>query len=371
MKKIRVLFDAREIRPRGYTFSGISKYIRHLLLHLAAIEDIELTILAHSRGDIEITNQMSSCNISVIPRGKVYSLTTHIYTYALNELKHFSVFHAPAQVFPYLAPKTSRVLTVHDITALTNPEWYPNNDFFSRKVLAVRSLKIAHVVIANSTNTKMAIVDGLDIEPAKIHVVPLGVDTVFRPLPGDQKPLIKKRYNLPDKYIVSIGTIQPRKNILTAARSVAHLKHYKLIHIGSPGWRYDEIYLQLEKFIRKGVLELRIDASDEELLQILRCADAFLITSFHEGFGLPALEALACGVPVVSSNGGALPEILGNAALFSDPNDVETFITQLARITEDIELRNKLINEGLRIASNYTWAKTASITADIYRALAN
>ena len=283
------------------------------------------------------------------------------------------IFHSPDFVLP--PTRAGTILTVHDLSFLRHPECAdPNLRAYLNKAVP-RSVHRADVVLADSQNTKDDLVELLGVNPDKVEVVYPGVEGCFRPI-EDEVLLegVRRRYNLPSRFILSLGTLEPRKNFARLIEAFANLQSaicnlQHLVIAGGEGWMYEPIYAKVKELgLGDSVLFLGF-VPDEDLPALYNLADLFVYPSLYEGFGLPPLEAMACGVPVVASTRPSLPEVLGQAALLVDPLDVEGLAAAMERALEDEGLRETMVKRGLERAKGLTWRKAARRLLGIYESM--
>ena len=249
-----------------------------------------------------------------------------------------------------LAPLASRrnVVVIHDVAALRHPEWY--RPFYVRyqRALLPAIARRARLVITVSDFSRRELVEVLGVNPERVAVVPNGVDERFNPA---AEPLPTER-----PYVLAVGTRIARKNLTVLSEAAARLREQgvDLVHAGS-----GRGYMREEE---TGALRELGYVSEERLPALYAGALALVMPSLYEGFGLPCLEAMACGVPVVASNAGALPETCGDAAQLVDPHDAGGFADALMRIAGDEELRGRMAAASAERAAPFTWARTAELT---------
>ena len=233
------------------------------------------------------------------------------------------------------------------------------------------SVKRAGKVIVISSQTSQDAQELLDVDPGKIAITPLGVSPSLRPLTPVARTAFRERYNLDRPTILYLGTLEPRKNIpilLRAFDRIAEASGAQLVLGGAEGWLTEELHQTLESLRWRVRVRLTGFIPETDLSAWLSAADCFAFPSRYEGFGLPPLEAMACGTPVVSSTSSSLPEVLGDDALLVDPDDVEGLADALARVLGDEELGADLRQRGLTRAARYSWAETARLTRIAYQA---
>ncbi|MGC9360474.1 MAG: glycosyltransferase family 4 protein [Anaerolineae bacterium] len=283
------------------------------------------------------------------------------------------LFHSPDFVLPPLL-KAASVVTIHDLSFMRLPHCSPPAllDYLMRSV--PRSARRADAILADSESTQRDVVELLGIDAEHVHVVYAGVDARFAPQPPSAVQEAKGRYGITGPYILAVGTLQPRKNYprlleaFAAMRRASGLPH-RLAIVGGRGWLYDEIDAAIAR------LELTDDVlmpgfvRDADLPALYTGADLLAFPSLYEGFGLPALEAMACGTPVVASTAPALPEVCGDAALLVDPADAPALANAMERVLTDEVLSARLVELGHRRARQFRWEDAARSLLAVYRKL--
>lgn len=268
--------------------------------------------------------------------------------------------------------KTLRnVITIHDMAHEYYPEAMSKRIYIYLKRLQ-QSAEKADLIIADSENTKKDILKFLGVSEKKVKVIYPGVDTIFRPINDtDVLDSVKKKYNLYERFILYLGAIQPRKNITTLIRAYnmlckEHNFKHRLVIAGGVGWKNKDIrYLVEELGLQDKIIFTRY-VPENDLPVIYNLADVFVFPSLYEGFGLPVLEAMACGTPVVTSNVSSLPEVAGDAVLLINPHSVEELADSIKRIISDEDLRKRNIAKGLEQAKLFTWEKCARETLEAF-----
>jgi glycosyltransferase involved in cell wall biosynthesis len=284
------------------------------------------------------------------------------------------VFHATDHLLPPLR-RVPTVFTVHDLAFLTHPATHlPSNRAFLRLMMP-RFVRAATVVIADSEATRRDLLRYYRVAPHKVRAVPLGVEPAFRPADAQAaRALVAERYALAVPYLLFVGTLEPRKNLrglLDAFRQLIS-RHTgegdvpALAIAGARGWWYRDLYRAARELGLGERVRFLGRVSDADLPALYSAAAAFVYPSLYEGFGLPPLEALACGTPVVCSDRSSLPEVVGDAGLLVDPTRPGALAAALERILHDAALRQELRGRGLERAARYTWARTAAATAQVY-----
>jgi glycosyltransferase involved in cell wall biosynthesis len=295
---------------------------------------------------------------------------------ALEVLKHPpDVLFIPAHTLPLLRrPQIKTVVTIHGLEYEYLPEYYQ----FPQKLLLNRSteyaVKYADRLIAVSKWTKNQLVDRLGADPKKVSVVYEGISTrlveakdhQFKP---DYMRQIRHKYGLEKDYILFVGTVQPRKNLVRLIEAFAKLdSNRQLVIAGKLGWMYDKILAAPKKLNVSKRVRLIGRVEDPDMAAIYKGASLFVLPSLMEGFGLPILEAMNFGIPVITSDRGALPEVAGKAALVVNPESSEQMAEAMSLVLTNQELKQGLIEAGYRRISQFSWAKAARATLAVLTA---
>jgi glycosyltransferase involved in cell wall biosynthesis len=279
------------------------------------------------------------------------------------------VVHAPSPVaVPPARPTQGLVVTVHDLAFRLFPSMYPATWRLLYRAGLRRAARRADAIIAVSRHTATDLARVTRVDPARIHVVPMAVAQPSNP--GDPEPVLR-RLKIPRPYVLFAGTLEPRKNLVRlvrAYRRVALRVPHALVVTGPVGWRAQRIHRELALHgPGRVVLTGRVRA--EELDALYRGADAFCYPSLYEGFGLPVLEAMARGVPTITSTASSLPEVAGDAAVTVDPRSVRGLAAALERVLTDGQESDRLRALGKDRAAGFTWERTARMTLDVYEAV--
>jgi glycosyltransferase involved in cell wall biosynthesis len=273
------------------------------------------------------------------------------------------LFYSPDFVLPPTRRSTRTLLTVHDLSFLRYPEAFVPSLLRYLERVVPRSVARADLVLADSAHTRSDLVSLLGAPPERVQVLYSGVDARFHPGVGERERL-GVRYGLDaGPYVLSVGTLQPRKNYVRLMRAFSAMPATtqgpkpQLAIAGGRGWLYRDIFAEAEKHGDRVRILGFVD--DADLPALYRNAALLAFPSLYEGFGLPVLEAMACGTPVVCSNASSLPEVAGDAALLVDPLDVDGWARAIARVLEDADLRRGMIARGLAQAARFTWERAA------------
>ncbi len=281
------------------------------------------------------------------------------------------VFHATDHVLPPLSRRVRSVFTLHDLSYLDVPETHSSPNRTYLKWMMPRFLRRADVVVAVSESTRRRAISTYGLVPERIRTVHHGVGAQFHPAPPAEIERVRARYALPARYVLCVGTLEPRKNLVTAraAFAAAGLAGVALVHAGPRGWLHDEAIGPDPA--AGAVMHFAGPVGDADLPALYSGAEAFLFPSLYEGFGFPVLEAMACGTPVLSSDTTSLPEIVGDAGVLLPPRDVAAWTAALRAIAGEPgrERRQELAARGRARAARFTWDATARAMRVIYEEL--
>ncbi len=357
---------------------GIGTYTRALITHLQAIDEKnEYVVFCSSKRQADsygIVNRNFKPRLIPAP---IFSVAEQIYLPYYIKKEKLDLFHSTSYVVPILCSCTLAV-TIHDVLCKTNSVFYPPfngvNFYLARAYYnfmnwyAVRAAK--HIgTVSNFAKTEIRYFYPATPEE-KITVIYNGVGPQFhRPGPPEIRT-IKEKYHINGSYILFVGTLNPRKNLLTLIKAFAELgelrsQHYKLVVAAKKDMRYPAPFQLVEEY-SLGSSVLFIDyVSQADLPALYAGAAVFVLPSLHESFGLPIVEAFACGTPVITSNRTALPEIAGNAALLIDPFNVQELKEAILKIISDRTFRNMLVESGLARARSFSWETAAEQTREL------
>lgn len=255
------------------------------------------------------------------------------------------------------------VVTVLDFSFEIHPEWHPKDKVLFFKKYFWENIKKTDRIILNSEYIKESAINLFSLSEDKIRTIPLGYNNnIFRTYSKQNLRAIKDKYNLPESFMLFAGSIEPRKNLKSLIHAYMHLdkgiqKDFKLVLVGFKGWENNDIMELLNKL--KSDITYIGYVPDEDLGKLYGLATLFVYPSLYEGFGLPPLEAMACGCPVVVSNVASLPEVCGDAAYYVDPYNVESIAEGMQKVLTDDTLRQSLIQKGIERAKLFSWEKSA------------
>ncbi len=361
----RIGIDARLTH---YSQAGISRYIQRLVRELPPLAPQWDWRILQSRKD----------GRTLLPGRRVNAWTPchhRLERWALAaELlpQRLDLLHSPDFIPPAFGAGRV-VITVHDLNFIHFPQFLTADSLRYYAGQIEWAVRRAEHILADSHHTRNDLLALLNVPPDKVTTVYLAADEAFRPV-EDFQPVLA-RYGLSAGYILFVGTLEPRKNIPTLLAAYRQLLDrraidVRLVLVGQPGWLAAGIFEVLERLDLEPHVRILDDVFDlETLVRLYNGAGVLVTPSFYEGFGLPALEAMACGTPVIVSDRGSLPEIVGDAGLLVDPEDPAGLAAATQRVLDDDALRAELIERGLRQAGRFSWAETARQTLRIYRAV--
>jgi glycosyltransferase involved in cell wall biosynthesis len=285
------------------------------------------------------------------------------------------VLFVPAHVMPLVCPVPS-VVTVHDLGYLLYPEAHRLFDRWYLGWTTRRHARQAAFVIADSQATRADLINHYQADPERIAVVYPGRDeSLARVEATDAIHAAKARYGIGGDYLLYLGTLQPRKNLVRLVEAFGRLQpltaELRLVLAGKKGWLYDDLFARVKALGLEDRVLFTGYVADDDKAPLLSGARALVYPSLYEGFGLPVLEAMTCGTPVLTSNVSSLPEVAGDAALLVDPLDVDAMAEDMSRLITDDELRVTLVEKGYTQVRKFSWARAAHEVLQVLEAVAN
>jgi len=370
---------AIDLQPALLARAGIGQYTYYLAKYLPRLSPSDRFVgLAFGRGCRDLDRlpleNFHVRRIGCIPRRAMNLLWRTI------EWPPADVFTGPVDLFhfPSFVARPLRaaraVVTIHDLAFRRMPELSEQKNAAFLNGHVPRTLERASLVLVDSRFTASELAELYGYPESKMRVVPLGVDESFHPRPTEESDQLRRQFELPAGFILCVSTIEPRKNIGTLVQAYGLLREGsgkvpKLVLAGGEGWRGEDE--KIGRLIAKLKLEgavIRLRYIGHEMLPALySAASLFVFPALYEGFGLPPLEAMACGVPVICSDAPSLPEVVGDAAFFVPPRDAGHMAGAMKKLIDDAALRQDLIKKGLDRAKRFTWTETARRTLNAYR----
>jgi glycosyltransferase involved in cell wall biosynthesis len=365
---VRVAIDARKLHD-----FGIGTYIRNLLRQLARIDCSTEYVLLCQQADLDVAEQLGPNFRTVLEPSPNYSLREQIRVPWVLRRVRPDVYHAPHYVLP-AGVHCRSVVTIHDCIHLMFPQYLPSKAAYAYARASLwAAARRSDCILTVSEASKRDILHFFNVPPEKIVVVSNAIDEHFwvTPLEEDVER-VRERYQLEHQFVLYVGNIKPHKNLVRLIDAFADLRkcgfdEVKLLIIG------DEISKlpALRRAVHRHKLHKHVRflgyVSDETLAILYRLAAVFVFPSLYEGFGLPPLEAMASGTPVVTSNVSSLPEVAGGAAVLVDPYDVDSIADGLRRVLADPALAAELRRRGLERAREFSWARSVEKTRQVYK----
>lgn len=286
--------------------------------------------------------------------------------------ERIDLLHCPKSAIPYFSP-CPVVVTLHDLIPLKHPK----TEKFAAQLYWRLQIPIAArrsaFIITDSEHARKEILEDFGCLPEKVKAIMLGFDPLMiKPRAAADGDSVRRKYGLPSEYLLYVGTIQPRKNLDTLIQAFYRLKQggsfdHKLVIVGRKGWLYDQLFTRIKELGLDSEIIFTGFVPDEELPYIYDSAKLFLYLSLFEGFGLPPLEAMACGVPVITSNTTSLPEVVGNAGITVSPTDVDAVVLAMQQVLTDPLLAEKMRESGRSRAQLFSWETAAHETLAVYK----
>jgi glycosyltransferase involved in cell wall biosynthesis len=364
---VRIAIDARKLLD-----FGIGTYIRNLLTHLARIDQDTEYVLLCREADSGIARELGENFRTVAAPSANYSVSEQFRIPVSLRREHIDLFHAPHYVLPPLTHCRS-VVTIHDCIHLLFPQYLPNRlaRLYARTAMWTAARR-SDRILTGSEASKNDILRCLKVPAEKVTVIYHAIDDRLSHDPSaEQMALVRERYQLKDPFVLYVGNIKPHKNVERLIDAFSRLRRQgfedlKLLIIGDeiskhPSLRREVHRLKLHKHVRfLGFVPVAT------LAALYRMASVFVFPSLYEGFGLPPLEAMACGTPVVTSNVSSLPEVVGDAAFLIDPYDPESIADGMRQVLTNEELRQTLRARGFLQVRRYSWEASVQRVREIY-----
>ncbi len=353
----------------GYRRAGIHQYIAQVLRHLPWEEGEPTYVVFTQQKNLLATMSGITAVSSRLPTENRWLriLWEQLIWPWQAWRRGLKLLHSMAFVAPLLAPCPT-VITVYDLSFYHFPERFPLLQRLYLSSQTRRSCRRATRIITISDSSRQDVHRFFGVPLQQIDVVVPGVDAVYRPLAKEDVAAFRAKQGL-ERFVLHVGTLQPRKNIPLLLEAFAQLDDpaLKLVLVGGKGWLYDDIFRQVQAL---GLAERVIFTGyvpDDELPLWYNASELFVFPSLYEGFGMPVVEAMACGTPVVASNSSSIPEAVGEAGLLFEPNDVQALGKQMTAVLYNPTLQEQLIKKGLHHAQAFSWERAGRETAVVYR----
>jgi glycosyltransferase involved in cell wall biosynthesis len=354
----------------GYRTAGIHRYIESLLTALpaAAPQDWHFTALVGAAQPAQF-NRITMRRASLDTESPARRILWEQFMQPFS-LGQFDLYHALAFVAPLLLSKPM-VATIYDLSFIHYPERLPASRRAYLQAFTKITCQRARRILAISQSTAQDVADVYRIPLERIDIAPPGCDFArYRPLPAQDTAAFRQAQDLPERFWLFVGTLEPRKNLITLIEAYAALapaQRLPLVLAGGKGWDYAPIFDAVEKHHLTDTVRFPGFISPDALPLWYNAAEAFLYPSIFEGFGIPVLEAMACGTPVLVSNASSLPEVVGDAGMCLPASDRDAWSSALIRAAQDADWRTQARERGFAQAAQFTWAQTARVTLESYQ----
>ena len=356
------------------TLTGVGNYVYNLINELAKINEKNIYLINYKKIKLfsELNNIIIKNPFKKLPKKYSYYFW-HLYLnyYLKMENLNLDIIHSPENVSLFIKLKNQKkIVTVYDTIAFYFPKMSDLITRYRYKMLFPKTLKSADIIISISHHTKEDIIKYLKIPEDKIKVIHLAANENYKPVNEKEIEKIKQKYNLNDPFILYVGGLAPNKNVEKIIKAYYKLKKqgttHKLIITGVKRYKYKSIFETIDKLnLQKDVIFTGY-VPDEDLPALYNAADLFVYPSLYEGFGLPPLEAMACGAPVITSNTSSLSEVVGDAGIIVNPYDVDELTNKIYEVLTNEGLREELSKKGLERAKLFSWRKCAEEHLKVY-----
>ncbi|MDR4509746.1 MAG: glycosyltransferase family 4 protein [Candidatus Brocadiaceae bacterium] len=373
---MRIGIDARILSEEN---TGIYNYVFHLLCNLQEIDDTnDYFLFSHAEFEMPLKNNRWHKIVGNGITAGVSKLWFQTGLIPLIKKTKIDIFWATCNLLPLALPSRVRtLLTVHDLTYLFYPETMAMKNLLAYRLLQRRSIKTADRIIADSEATARDVKSYFGITPNKMEVLPCGINrSMFLPVCGEELDRKVKKYGIRHKYLLTVSTLEPRKNLVNVLRSYEALIRnstidHDLVIVGARGWKTSFLY----KEVRLLGLEERVRflgyVPEDDLPALYSGADALLFLSLYEGFGLPILEAMACGCPVITSHVSSMPEVAGRAAILVNPENIGEISQAVHGLLRDKERCAALRSAGQERIRQFEWRDRSRRLSEIFQQLSS
>lgn len=368
---MHIAIDATAVPPKPM---GAGRYVIYLIRELAALDTShKFTVFAHEYLR-PFLSDLPGAHTRVIwlPNKPPAMRLIWEQTFFPRILRRSGVdlLHSPHYTMPLSCPVPS-VITFHDMTFFIHPEMHTLSKRAFFPWIMHHSSRKADMIITDSESTRRDAMQLLAIPPEKIVTVHLGYQDIFRPITDTAiLDAVREKHHLPEHFILYVGAVEPRKNLplLLNVFDILVQQGYSqhLVIVGGLGWLYQDVLTQIDKLRAKDRIHRMGHIPYADLPVFYNLADVFVYPSIYEGFGLPPLEGMACGTPVITSDISSMPEFVGDAGVLAPPNDEAALLEAIQTVLSDDALRGRLAKDGPKQAANFTWKHTAEKTMNIY-----
>ncbi|MCB0195190.1 MAG: glycosyltransferase family 4 protein [Anaerolineae bacterium] len=367
-----------DVSPTAQNHAGLGRYAGEIARTLAADPDANLSLFYNREGDAALPAALSHVPYKTVNIGnkpwRMGVFASQLTRWPMDNIFGATeIFHATNHLLAHFR-QARTVYTLHDLIFLRYPQHHKNYNRWYLTLTMPHYLKAADVIITPSECSRRDALEFYNLPEQKIKVIYEAAAPHFKPTPDpDDLRRVRQKYSVPDQFILHVATIEPRKNLnrlLDAFKAILpHRPDLKLVFIGKKGWLYDSFFQHITDLGLEACVVFPGYVDETDLPVFYQLAKLFVFPSLYEGFGLPPLEAMSCGVPVVSSNSSSLPEVVGDAGLLVDPTDTAALSQAMRRVLDDADLRAELKQRSLRQAAQFSWEKTVEEHKAVYASL--
>ena len=378
---MKILVDAI---PMTGLLTGIARYLRNLYVAMAQMNQVDLF---YFKGGIPVKSmpalaesdkwQQTTRAVKNLPDPIVFGMRAARwlkYEHDLNRIcrkKAFDIYHETAFT-PAKLSLIPTVYSIYDLSLRRYRETHPRERVWFFEYFIKRRLQYAGHILTISEFIRQEIIEDFKLPPSMVTAIPLAPDPLFASCAADIVKKIRIKYNLPNSYLLFVSSLEPRKNIdlLIEALHMANTD-IPLVLVGWNGWGDKKWFEKIKETDLKNRIYFTGHIPDDDLKAIYNGAQALVYPSLYEGFGLPIVEAMACGCPVICSNAASMPEVAGDAAILIDPARSDELAQAIETVVHDAEIRTKLVARGFKQADSFTWNHTARKTLEVFKMVAN
>jgi glycosyltransferase involved in cell wall biosynthesis len=357
----------------GSVRSGIHNYIYHLIQQLKKNRDLELTLTTRDKQPI-FPDLPSITPIYPFPGFSIFFWCQFL-SLQKNVFSRFDLVHNPGQFPIFIKPSERYICTIHDLTPVLFPQYHPLWRTMYSRIAIPRLVKCSDKIITVSLQTKKDLISNYQIHEDKISVIYEGASKEYRKLDTHAVDTIRRKYELDDPFVLFLGNLEPRKNIPNLIRAFSRCRNQnanlKLVIAGKKGWMFEEIFTTITELHLEDSVKFLDYVPQDDLPALYNAARVFVYVPFYEGFGLPVLEAMQCGTPVITSNTSSLPEIIGDSGIMVDPLDIADLAEKMTQLISDDHLREENIRYNRSRCQHFSWEKCAQKTVEIYEEVCN
>lgn len=363
--------------------TGIGQYSHHLAKGLQDMDGVRPNFFYGSRWSQEVRTKPFPRVTTIknwvhwlLPNsyGVARTLQQRQFSKGVQRTRH-DIYHEPNFLaYQFEGPS---IITVHDLSWIRFPGMHPVERVRAMDKYFQPGLERASLILTDSEFVKRELIDVFGVKPERIRPVLLGVEALFHPRSADETRAVLDAHGLVHgQYILAVGTLEPRKNLAVALRAFMQLapvlrKRFPLVLVGMKGWHTSALEQQIAPLIAAGEIRQLGYLPRQDLATIIAGATTLIYPSIYEGFGLPPLEAMACGVPVITSNVSSIPEVVGDTGLMLDPQDVDGFARGMETLLTAPDVREAMARKALARSARFTWASCVSQTIEAYRLVLN